>query len=97
MKKISAILLIATFLLLPAVSVFAKSFQGVSYTIIEKSSMRSIKLAIDIRLEQKVSKDFLRVYPDLSNELVSKITTFIRKLLVFPLWEWKIKIDKIPF
>ncbi len=60
MKKISAILLIATFLLLPAVSVFAKSFQGVSYTIIEKSSMRSIKLAIDIRLEQKVSKDFLQ-------------------------------------
>ena len=60
MKKISAILLIATFLLFPAVSVFAKSFQGVSYTIIEKTSMRSIKLSIDIRLEQKVSKDFLQ-------------------------------------
>jgi hypothetical protein len=60
MKKISAILLIATFLLFPTVSVFAKSFQGVSYTIIEKTSMRSIKLSIDIRLEQKVSKDFLQ-------------------------------------
>ncbi len=60
MKKILVILLIAIFLLLPAVSAFAKSFQGVSYTIIEKSSMRSIKLSIDIRLEQKVSKDFLQ-------------------------------------
>ena len=37
------------------------------------------------------------VYPNLSNELVSKITTFIRKLLVFPLGGWKIKIDRIPF
>ena len=60
MKKILAILLITTFLLFPAVSAFAKSFQGVSYTIIEKSSMGSIKLSIDIRLEQKVSKDFLQ-------------------------------------
>jgi hypothetical protein len=60
MKNILAILLIATFLLLPAVSAFAKSFQGVSYTIIEKTSLRSIKLSIDIRLEQKVSKDFLQ-------------------------------------
>ena len=60
MKKILIILLIVTFLLFPAVSVFAKSFQGVSYTIIEKSSMGSIKLSIDIRLEQKVSNDFLQ-------------------------------------
>jgi hypothetical protein len=37
------------------------------------------------------------VYPNLSNELVSRITTFIRKLLVSPLGEWKIKIDRIPF
>ena len=59
MKKILAILLIATFLFFPNVSAFAKSFQGVSYTIIEKYSMGSIKLSIDIRLEQKVSKDFL--------------------------------------
>jgi hypothetical protein len=59
MKKFLAILLIATFLFFPNVSAFAKSFQGVSYTIIEKSSMGSIKLSIDIRLEQKVSKDFL--------------------------------------
>jgi hypothetical protein len=60
MKKILAILLIGTFLLFPAVSAFAKSFHGVSYTIIEKSSMGNIKLSIDIRLEQKVSKDFLQ-------------------------------------
>jgi hypothetical protein len=60
MKQILAILLIATFLLFPAVSAFSKSFQDISYTIIEKSSMESIKLNIDIRLEQKVSKDFLQ-------------------------------------
>lgn len=60
MKEILAILLIATFLLFPAVSGSAKSFQGVSYIIIEKSSMGNIKLSIDIRLEQKVSKDFLQ-------------------------------------
>ena len=60
MKKILVILLIATFLLFPAVSVYAKSFQGVSYTIIEKSSMGSIKLSIDIMLDKKVSDDFLR-------------------------------------
>jgi hypothetical protein len=62
MKKILAILLITAFLLFPAVSAFAKSFQGVSYTIIEKSSMGSIKLSIDIRLEQKVSKVFLQKF-----------------------------------
>ena len=60
MKKILAILLFATFLLFPAVSAFAKSFQGISYTIIEKSSMGNIKSSMDIRLEQKVSKDFLQ-------------------------------------
>jgi hypothetical protein len=60
MKKILAILLIVTFIFFPTVSLFAKSFQGVSYTIIEKSSMGSIKLSIDIRLGQKVSKDFLQ-------------------------------------
>jgi len=60
MKKIFAILLMATFLFLPSVSALAKSFQGVSYTIIEKSSMGNIKLSIDIRLEQKVSKDLLQ-------------------------------------
>jgi len=60
MKKILVTLLITTFLLFPAVSAFAKSFQGVSYTIIEKTSMGNIKLSIDIRLEQKVSKGFLQ-------------------------------------
>ena len=62
MKKILAILLITTFLLFAAVSAFAKSFQGVSYTIIEKSSLGSIKLSLDIRLEQKVSKSFLQKF-----------------------------------
>lgn len=60
MKNILVILLIATFLLFPTVSAFAKLFHGVSYTIIEKSSMGSIKLSIDIKLEQKVSRDFLQ-------------------------------------
>lgn len=60
MKKIFAMSLIVTFLLFPAVSAFAKSFQGVGYTIIDKSSMGSIKSSIDIRLERKVSKDFLK-------------------------------------
>ena len=60
MKNILAILIIATFIFFPAVSASAKSFEGVSYTIVEKSSMGSIKLSINIRLEQKVSKDFLQ-------------------------------------
>ena len=60
MKKILPILLIATFLLIPAVSVSAKSFQGVSYTIIKKSNLGSIKSSIDIRLEKKVSKNYLQ-------------------------------------
>ncbi len=60
MKKILVILLIATFILFPSVSAFAKSFQGVSYTIIEKTRILSIKLSIAIRLDKKVSKDFLR-------------------------------------
>ena len=59
MKRL-AILLITFFLLFPAVSASAKSFQGINYSIIEKSSMGSAKLSIDIRLEQKVSKAFLQ-------------------------------------
>jgi len=59
MKRL-AILLIVTFLLFPAVPASAKSFQGVNYSIIEKSSMGSAKLSIDIKLEKKVSKAFLQ-------------------------------------
>ena len=35
------------------------SFEGIGYTIIEKESMGSIKLSMDIRLEHEVSEDFL--------------------------------------
>ena len=35
------------------------SFEGIGYTIIEKESMGSIKLSMDIRLEHEVSEGFL--------------------------------------
>ena len=59
MKKLRTIMLIGVLSLLPAIPVFASSFQGVSYTIIDKSNMGNIKSSIDIRLEKKVSKEFL--------------------------------------
>ena len=59
MNKLMTIMLIGVLSLLPAILVFAASFQGVNYTVIEKSNMGSIKSSIDIRLEKKVSKDFL--------------------------------------
>ena len=62
MNKILTVVIIITFSLFPAVSAFAKSFQGVNYSIIEKSNMGSIKASIEIRLEQKVSKDYLQKF-----------------------------------
>jgi len=35
------------------------SFEGIGYAIIEKESIGSIKLSMDIRLEQEVSEGFL--------------------------------------
>ena len=59
MKQLWGILLIVIFSLFTTMSAFAVSFQGVNYTIIEKSNLGNIKNSIDIRLKQKVSKDFL--------------------------------------
>lgn len=60
MKKLWAILLIGSLSLFFVIPVFAKSFQGIKYSVIEKSNLGSIKRIIDIRLEQKVSKDFIQ-------------------------------------
>jgi hypothetical protein len=60
MKKLWTILLIGSLSLFPAIPAFAGSFQGVKYTVVEKSNLGSIKSSIDIRLEKKVSKDFLQ-------------------------------------
>ena len=59
MKKIWAVLLIISLSLFASIPVLAETFQGVKYTIIEKSNLGSIKGSIDIRLEKKVTKDFL--------------------------------------
>ena len=59
MKKIWAILVIISLSLSATVPVLAESFQGVKYTVIEKSNLGTIKGSIDIRLEKKVKKEFL--------------------------------------
>jgi hypothetical protein len=59
MKKIWTICLIISLSLFAAIPVLAETFQGVKYTVIEKSSLGSIKGSIDIRLEKKVTKEFL--------------------------------------
>ena len=59
MKTLWTILLIVFLSMFSAISAFAGSFQGVKYSVIEKSTLRSIKCTIDISLEKKVSKDFL--------------------------------------
>jgi hypothetical protein len=60
MKKLWTILLIGSLSLFSTIPAFAGSFQGVKYTVVEKSNLGSIKSSIDIRLEKKVSKDFLQ-------------------------------------
>lgn len=50
---------IASFSTIPA---FAESFLGTKYTIIEKSNLGNIKGSIDIRLDKKVTKDFLQKF-----------------------------------
>lgn len=59
MKYLWVILFIILILLFVTQPVFAETFQGVRYTVIEKSNLRSIKGRIDIRLGEKVTKDFL--------------------------------------
>lgn len=61
MKKLLTIVLIGTFLAFSTITAFAESFQGVNYTIIEKSRLGSIKYSVDIRLSKKVSENFLQL------------------------------------
>jgi hypothetical protein len=42
---------------------FAETFQGVNYTIIEKSNLENIKRSINMRLGEKVTKRFLTKLP----------------------------------
>jgi hypothetical protein len=60
MKRLGLILLFASLSIFLSISALAGSFKGINYAIIEKSKMGSIKISIDIRLQEKVSKDFLR-------------------------------------
>jgi hypothetical protein len=62
MKKTWTILVIIYLSLSASISVLAESFQGVKYTVLEKSNLGSIKFSIDIRLEKKVSKGFLQAF-----------------------------------
>lgn len=60
MKNIYAILLVFFLASFAAIPALAKTFQGVNYTVIEKSNMGTIKGSIDVRLSEKVTKDFLQ-------------------------------------
>jgi hypothetical protein len=59
MRNLLTIILISL-ALFAAVPVFAETFLGVNYTVIEKTNLGNIKGSIDIRLEKKVTKDFLQ-------------------------------------
>lgn len=60
MKKIFPILLIGYFCVFSAAYAFALTFEGINYTVIEKSNWQNYTCRISIRLEQKVSKEFLQ-------------------------------------
>jgi hypothetical protein len=60
MKKIFPILLIGFFFVFSAAVAFALTFEGINYTVIEKSDWQNYTCRISIRLEQKVSKEFLQ-------------------------------------
>lgn len=60
MKKIFPILLIGFFFVFSAAYAFALTFEGINYTVIEKSNWQNFKCRFSIRLEQKVSKEFLQ-------------------------------------
>ena len=53
-------LLIFSVILFGNSPLFAETFQGVNYTIIERSNLGNIKGSIEIRLGEKVSKNFLQ-------------------------------------
>ena len=60
MKKIFPILLLGFFCVFSGAFAFALTFEGINYAVIEKSNWENIKCRISIRLEQKVSKEFLQ-------------------------------------
>lgn len=48
------------FVIFFTVVVFADSFQGINYIIIEKSTFGSAKISIDVKLDKRVSKEYLQ-------------------------------------
>ena len=59
MKKVLMVLITVT-LLLSSTPLLAEEFEGVKYTIIDSSRLLNKKCSLDIRLQQKVSKEFLK-------------------------------------
>jgi len=59
MKILPPIILLFSLGLFAAVSVSAETFQGVNYTVIEKTNLGTVKGSIVIRLEKKVTRDLL--------------------------------------
>lgn len=59
MKILPPIILLISLGLFAAVSVSANTFQGVNYTVIEKTNLGTVKGSIVIRLEKKVTRDLL--------------------------------------
>jgi len=60
MKNLWSIFLLILLGVFATVSVFAETFQGINYKVIEKTNLGTIKGSIEIRLEKKVTKDFLQ-------------------------------------
>lgn len=59
MKALPPIILLISLGLFAAISVSAETFQGVNYTVIEKTNLGTVNGSIVIRLEKKVTKDLL--------------------------------------
>ncbi len=59
MKKLWGLLIIISLSLFAVVPVPAENFEGVKYIVMEKSNLGNIKGSIDIRLGEKVTKEFL--------------------------------------
>lgn len=59
MKILPPFILLISLGLFAVVSVSAETFQGVNYTVIEKTNLGTVKGSIVIRLEKKVTRDLL--------------------------------------
>ena len=62
MKNLWSICLIISLGLFAVISGYAEIFQSVNYTIIEQTNLGSVKGSIDVRLEKKVTKNFLQKF-----------------------------------